>query len=104
MSRGRNRLVPRTQENGARSTGVIDMHDLVHGMDAGVRAPGAHSDTGCATKVRKRLFEALLARGPVGLRLPAVIGLPAIADPEGEPHGRPQRGGPPPRADISRGC
>ena len=61
---------------------IADVHHLVQPVHAGVGATGADRAHRLVGKGRQRLLEHVLHGAAVGLRLPAVIGLAAVAEPQ----------------------
>ena len=64
------------------------MHDLVQPVHAGIGTPGADGLDRRRGERRQRLFELVLDRQPVGLRLPAVVARAAIAHAQCQPRER----------------
>ena len=87
MSSGRKRLVPRTQEKGARSTAVSKCTTCIRRMHAGIGAAGAERGDGLGGEAAERSLQLVLHGAARGLALPAFVGLAVVADAEGQPHG-----------------
>ena len=84
---GRKRLVPRTQENGARSTAVSKCTTCIRRVDAGIGAAGAERGDRLRGELRERRFQLVLHGAARELALPALVGLSVVADAERQPHG-----------------